>query len=248
MLQSKEEFFKERGIKVEINANCSQILMIGTAGAKKMEVKNTISHIHNSTVVMEVSLSNPTNEKSMEFKKLQSYVKKVTDHPVILAKSVADNYLIISKHNIVKQLICKTKFREFMAGKGNRCGFFFPENARDSNRALNLKTFAMKSFYFVEERNVFHYITDSMNKVEEDTENKYFNFIVQVLEYLVLETPRIVTHQYKEEKRSGPDRQDVFLEVGDRVPFEETKHIFLKFGCDVLIHKVYINSGYLERY
>lgn len=38
------------------------------------------------------------------------------------------------------------------------------------------------------------------------------------------------------------------MEIGDRLPFEDTVAFCERFGCDVRMNKVYVNSKYLMKY
>lgn len=90
-----------------MNSNNSQIMMIGKSGYKKMEVKNTVANMYHSMLIMEISCLS----SEAQFKKLQSYLKKITDHPVVFIRTSENIHLLITKDNIIKQLLTKPKFR-----------------------------------------------------------------------------------------------------------------------------------------
>ena len=114
-----------------MNTRNSHVLIKGPEGYKKMEAKNTLRNIINSVAVMEIR----STASADQYKRLEAYLKKIIEYPIIFRKTGEGVYILITKDNITKQLLTKSKFRDFVSSTTkNMIGFFLLEGAKEGDK------------------------------------------------------------------------------------------------------------------
>ena len=102
MLQHNETFFQDRELVATFNERKNYVLIHGKRGKYLMEAKTLIKNIVESLVCLFVK------DTHVEYKTMGKYLKKATLYPVHFAKFSNNIAIVISKDNILKQLINKS--------------------------------------------------------------------------------------------------------------------------------------------
>ena len=89
-----------------------------------MWVKNTLKLMVYSVATLEVK----TLSTEDQYKKLNTYFSKITDHPVVISKPEGGVSYLVTKDSIVKEIMGKDKFLKFLdPNRINEMGLFVLE-------------------------------------------------------------------------------------------------------------------------
>ena len=109
-----------------------------------------------------------------------------------------------------------------------------------------MKTLVTNNHYFLEERDIFHYVVESMH-ISESKVEEYLDFIGKMLDYFIKTKTRSDTNLKFEEKKPPMDNNQ-FTEITETIPYKDTIELVQQFGCDIIMKKLYINFKYLKQY
>jgi hypothetical protein len=109
MIQHQDAFLKERQVVAALDSTKAYILLHGTRARNLMEAKAAMKNVIESMVCLFIK------DTPIDFKIMLKYLKKATLYPVYFAKFNNSTAIVISKDNILKQLISKsTSFMRYL--------------------------------------------------------------------------------------------------------------------------------------